>query len=326
MIVNSVFPGFLIARKKIILLIAFTFLTSIVYYFSNRTQLPVLGVFSGYFCLPHKKKEMLLLKKFHIVPLFVSRCFEGDMGLDSDLDGLCDKDELLLKSNPLERFSFHHAVSDRVWFEVSKSQRQQMESLGARCNNMDPDADMLTNCEELILESSRYESINKSQTEENYDLVTLNINHPDTDEDGFVDGIELRLVTAQAPFIYSNEDLNVDGAEILLNNWVSTTPSEGVTIRLNKSMHNDNCYSYEVNGFEKWILKIDGYQSILQSSELSKFDFLVYGILSDSRQPTLSAMYSAQIVTLNYLNGRFEDNPLPKNLEFKKIGQTNESL
>ena len=123
-----------------------------------------------------------------------SVCFNGDLGLDSDSDGLCDEDEERLEGfQPDNRFSFGDGYGDSFhWFALS-----QRQALPPCANNKDEDHDLLTYCEE--------EYINSIES----DYLHLSAHNPDSDEDGIIDGIEVLVYWKDNP-LASRDPNNVE--------------------------------------------------------------------------------------------------------------------
>ena len=291
-----------------------------IHYSKFKSGEPSLGVFAGYFCIPQSGEDKPILKNFHIVPLFVSRCESGRFEIDSDLDGLCDSDELSKGSLPTKRFSKHPAVSDGVWWKLSVQQRSRLDSLARACNTGDQDADFLTNCEELILTSDLYEASNREQTDMLYRLNSLNINHPDTDGDGYVDGIEVRFLNHRAPFIFSNNEIGVDHGEMILRNWATGPEDVSVNIIIKQADNRELCYQYELENLESWLPTVGGFDQLTGQKETVKLDFLIYGLAGFESEPEKSTHYGAKVIAINFSEGRFIEKPLIGSLGFSRIG------
>ncbi|MBK9294049.1 MAG: hypothetical protein IPM57_06325 [Oligoflexia bacterium] len=106
-------------------------------------------------------------------------CFDNAMGMDSDGDGLCDKDELTLGApyQPNNRFSFGDAYSDYIHYAAQIAK----ETLTPCQDRKDEDNDLLTVCEESYM---------KNMTPTGTKLTATDRVNPDTDGDGIGDGIE----------------------------------------------------------------------------------------------------------------------------------------
>ncbi len=307
--------------KLIVTITPLFFVFAFIYHLRLNSYEPSLGIFAGYFCLPQSSGEdKQILKNFHIVPLFVSRCEKGDFEIDSDLDGLCDSDEVLRGSSPTERFSRHPSISDSVWWGLDVQQKARLGSLGEACNTGDQDADLLTNCEEQILASNLYEASNREQTEDLYRLNSLNINHPDTDGDGYIDGVEVRFLNHKAPFIFSNNEIDVD-AETTLRHWKAKPEGVSVDIVISQRDRNSSCYQYELRNLESWMPAIKGFDRLTEQRETVKLDFLIYGLTGFESEPTRATHYGAKVIAVNFSDGRFSEKPLTESLHFSRIGE-----
>ena len=309
----------------IIILITFlVILSSFFYRIQLNTFSPQLGVFGGRFCvLKADLHEPLILKSFHIFPLFVSRCSDdGHLEIDSDLDGLCDSEEIQRGSHPKKRFSMHQKISDGIWWKLNKDQKQRIRTLNF-CNTEDQDADLLTNCEEQVLTSNQYEATNSDHTQALYELGSLNINHPDTDGDGYIDGIEIRFLNEKAPFIFSNDeaDIGIAEAERILSTWQKDPDAPSVEISIQPIESRSSCYEYKLKNFQSWISTVRGFNLLSQNNENSiKLDFLVYALASKESDPDKTSNYGAQVVSIEFLKNTFNENPVDHGFIFSKIG------
>lgn len=308
-----------ITTQIILIIISLFLVFSFIYRLKFNSYKPNLGVFAGYFCIPQPEGDKQILKNFHISPLFVSRCESGRFEIDSDLDGLCDSDETEKGSSPSERFSKHPAISDSVWWQLSVQQKSRIDSLAKACNTGDQDADLLTNCEEQVLTSNIYEASNSEQTKALYQLNSLNINHPDTDEDGYVDGIEVRFLNIRAPFIFSNEEIGISSAEKILSRWQEQPKGASVEIIVRQTGDKSFCYEYELKNFELWISAINGFNRLTRQKGPVKLDFLIYGLTSSESEPEKAAYYGAKVIAVNFFEGRFIEKALDEPLNFSRI-------
>ncbi len=118
------------------------------------------------------------LKKFLVYNLNAGFCEDGKVDVDSDGDGLCDKDEVKYPGfDPTHRFSFQDGYGDYFhWRE-----QRFGEALPKCQDRQDEDFDLLTNCEEAYIRN-RNAPGNVPQNGDARD--------PDTDRDGYIDGIE----------------------------------------------------------------------------------------------------------------------------------------
>jgi hypothetical protein len=118
------------------------------------------------------------LKKLLVYNINAGFCEDGKVDVDSDGDGLCDRDELKYPGfDPQNRFSFLDGYGDFFhWRKVKFG-----ESLPKCDDRKDEDFDLLTNCEEAYIRN-RNAPDGIPQTGDPLD--------PDTDRDGYVDGVE----------------------------------------------------------------------------------------------------------------------------------------
>ena len=131
------------------------------------------------------------LKQFLVYNLNAGFCLDGTVDVDSDVDGMCDKDEILMNSiysgelqaegksfDPANRFSFGDGYGDFYhWLRF----RYPGTTLSACNDRSDNDFDLLTACEEMELKNSS--ALTDDLSRGNPDIF-------DTDRDGVIDGIE----------------------------------------------------------------------------------------------------------------------------------------
>ena len=129
------------------------------------------------------------LKEFLVYNLNAGFCLDGKIDVDSDMDGMCDRDELEMNSiyaeklsaeenlfDPTNRFSFGDGYGDFFhWLRF----KYPGKTLPICTNRLDEDFDLLTVCEENEIQN---------QTED--ELLTGDPKIFDTDKDGIIDGIE----------------------------------------------------------------------------------------------------------------------------------------
>ena len=129
------------------------------------------------------------LKEFLVYNLNAGFCLDGKIDVDSDVDGMCDRDELKMNQiyteeleaegvsfDPSNRFSFGDGYGDFFhWLRF----RYPGKTLPECMDRSDSDFDLLTACEESEIEF---------QTETG--TIRGDSNAFDTDSDGVIDGIE----------------------------------------------------------------------------------------------------------------------------------------
>ncbi len=297
--------------------------SALIYHASQSDEVQVIGLFQGYFCAPDAggEKSAYVLKSFHIAPLFASRCDNGSIELDSDLDGLCDVDEATYNTSPQDRFSVQQGVSDGVWVRLDAEAQKKAQQMGASCDSADQDADLLTSCEEILLQSKRYEALSDDQTESLYSLASLNINNPDTDADGFIDGVEIRLVNRIAPFVFSNEESGIDEAESLLAHWQDSGKSQFIEVDVQPAKQKTGCFSYQVLGLNTWLPQLQAFQDLASQSDAIKLDFLVYALLSEEQNPAESRYYATKVLSAEFKDSKLIDSPAVDSFQFVEIQQ-----
>ncbi len=131
------------------------------------------------------------LKEFLVYNLNAGFCLDGKIDVDSDVDGMCDRDEIAMNNlyaeelsqegksfDPANRFSFGDGYGDFFhWLRF----RYPGKSLTPCHDRSDQDFDLLTKCEEDELENRS--SKDSRMTKGNPEVF-------DTDRDGILDGVE----------------------------------------------------------------------------------------------------------------------------------------
>ncbi|MDE0152182.1 MAG: hypothetical protein OXK80_06810 [Bdellovibrionales bacterium] len=135
---------------------------------------------------------------FVVYNLNAGFCLNGAIGLDSDMDGLCDEDEENMPGfEPHKRFSFKDGYEGYGDYFHWLAFEQQLISLTPCSSQEDTDHDLLTDCEE--------EYINSIES----DFPLLSVNNPDSDGDKILDGIEV-LVYLSKDRLASRNPYNLD--------------------------------------------------------------------------------------------------------------------
>ena len=137
--------------------------------------------------LDSEATELLSMDRFFIYNLSSAFCFDGYMDVDSDLDGLCDRDEEQMEGFfANKKFSFDDGYGDAFhWWAFSEG-----DPLPPCLDRRDEDQDLLTSCEE------RYLNL-KFKNEEG--MIPLKEDHPDSDGDSLIDGIETSIYLSVDP-------------------------------------------------------------------------------------------------------------------------------
>ena len=132
------------------------------------------------------------LKEFLVYNLNAGFCLDGRVDVDSDIDGMCDRDEVEMNRiyadeleaegksfDPANRFSFGDGYGDFFhWLRFRYG-----ANLASCTDRSDEDSDLLTACEE----SEIY------REDEDGKYLTSDPKNFDTDKDGIIDGIETFL-------------------------------------------------------------------------------------------------------------------------------------
>jgi hypothetical protein len=129
-------------------------------------------------------KEPWQLKNLVVYNVNATICEDGKVDADSDADGLCDRDELLYGFDPQNRWTNGKPYGDYFyWRELKYGEVVPKCSLEeGEVGESDNDFDLLTLCEESYLFNA-----SPSGTE----WTNGNPVNPDTDLDGFLDGLEI---------------------------------------------------------------------------------------------------------------------------------------
>lgn len=146
------------------------------------------------------------IKNFVVYNMSASLCEDGRIEVDSDGDGVCDRDETRMGLNPTKRFS----ISGSPYGDFFHFRRIKYGEILPACldssGRADPDFDLLTNCEEKYMK-------NVSPNPSTLPLYPEVLN-PDTDQDGFLDGIEsmmFRLLTSPTNMLDVLTDFDNEG-------------------------------------------------------------------------------------------------------------------
>ncbi len=202
------------------------------------------------------------LKEFLVYNLNAGFCLDGKVDVDSDADGMCDRDELEMNRlyatelsaegksfDPTNRFSFEDGYGDFFHWLCF---RYPGKTLPGCTDRSDEDFDLLTACEENEIENHMEENILRG------DPAAF-----DTDRDGIVDGIETfvyfgsqntgRATRYTAALDPENLEDNPDGEESVLvqikqhrNPWLEDSglnTAYDTTIKPYQTTHND-CYEF----------------------------------------------------------------------------------
>lgn len=192
-------------------------------------------------------KEPWSLKEFVVYNLNSTVCIDGQMGPDSDSDGLCDKDEEANGFDPTNKFTMGDGYGDYFhWREYAYG-----ESLPTCFDRTDLDFDLLTFCEEQYLYNANPLVIDDFRGDPE---------NPDTDLDGILDGIEaFNFRTTRAAAVdtfntYRSYDDEKDSARVQIiqgrNPEENDEAGKKQEITINNLGVNDNgqnCYDIETS-------------------------------------------------------------------------------
>lgn len=208
--------------------------------------------------------EPYKVKYFGVYNLTSAPCFDGTIGPDSDMDGLCDRDEVELNNNPFvlsrtngQRFdltnrnSFHPNFSDLIYYRHIMFN----EALPLNCENEgDEDFDLLNSCEEQFLMTNDPQGPTDRWTER----MVMNGKHADkqnfdSDGDGILDYLEfVWFFDKAAAMNYHSVSQRTNGYrnDVLFENHLnprnphSSAPYEPNFRHVRINQFGQNCYSY----------------------------------------------------------------------------------
>ncbi|MGE0764075.1 MAG: vWA domain-containing protein [Bdellovibrionales bacterium] len=150
--------------------------------------------------------EPWFLSRFMVYNLTAGYCLDGSIDTDSDMDGMCDKDEYSMSAHGFSsqnRFSFGDGYGDYFHWRRFKYR----ESLPPCNDRSDEDHDLLTACEERYVRNERpFPDFGKTGDPKQYD----------SDRDGMLDGIETFVFfTRSMAFALDGTNLTIsfDGEE-----------------------------------------------------------------------------------------------------------------
>lgn len=210
--------------------------------------------------------EPWIIKSFVVTNLNAATCDDGSVDVDSDADGLCDKDELRYNMelrdklmapgsvfngrsfDPYNRNSFSPYLNDSLFYKHAVFG----EAIPINCNDgADPDHDLMNNCEEQYLQATTPVGPTQKWTEAmGNDGDPFNF---DSDGDGFLDGFEFSMTRNKSS---ANDRNNV--AQMFLGlrldaifqqhlNWRNPMSSQAYDGQFRFSRVNSNgqnCYTY----------------------------------------------------------------------------------
>ena len=207
----------------------------------------------------------LVIKQFMVTNVTSAPCDDGTMGIDSDADGLCDKDEIAYNTslakdpiegprmkghtfNPTSRNSFGNVYNDYINYRTIK----YGEAVDTNCTTTtSTSADLLNDCEKLFVSSTTPDGPTTPWTAAMG--TTGDPKNFDSDGDGFLDYIELIFGRSRsAGMDFNSTNTSIQGytmSQILLQHRNPINPSNAVAYDpdFHFTQANDagqNCYSY----------------------------------------------------------------------------------
>ena len=264
-------------------------------------------------------------------------CSDGSIDADSDVDGICDKDEIKYNSDsifasrlgtskkfdPKNRNSFSSAYNDSFYwkFELMPTGSGLIE---CGISQPDEDFDFLNSCEESMI----YDS--KANGPFDGWLIPGNVankKNPDSDGDVFLDWIEfswLRLDSAfSAPVNYTSTfdqyapnitaDMVMAEHRNMLNAALFDKTSYDTTLKFTRfNEKGENCYSFDQKQlalYNTLAIKdksmIGGYESLVHQAGENKI--LIYFIAVKDQSPNDEGVLFHTIKTFSYSGAATED-------------------
>lgn len=209
-----------------------------------------------------------IIKKFLVANLNAAPCDDGTMGVDTDADGICDKDELTYNQawmsnpayqafakrmggkvfDPKNRNSFDKNYNDLFYLQHIT----QNTLIDSNCSAFADDAhDLLNTCEKALISSTSPSGPTPTWT--NRMGSTADPKNMDSDGDGFIDWLEVEFERNLSPALdFNNISRSAGGYrmdEIISQHRNPRNPSSSIAYDgqfLSSGVNADgqNCYSY----------------------------------------------------------------------------------
>lgn len=210
-----------------------------------------------------------------------STCLNGTVGVDSDSDGMCDEDEVRYGLNPQKRNSFPTLTDERGKVTDLRGYGDYFhwrrivfgESLPACADATDEDHDLLTKCEEQYIVNQRPSTV-FPDGKPRYNGDPKN---PDTDLDGFLDGIEIFMFKDKGS---ANDYLNV------LRSYDGESDSSGTQLRQhrNPTVWDPGAFAYDI------IINPKGYEEGKTCYSYSQSRLELFNTLEVKEEDTLPGL------------------------------------
>jgi hypothetical protein len=212
--------------------------------------------------------EPYIIKNFNVYNLSAANCDDGTVSVDSDSDGLCDKDERrynqIFANQPAakermkgkqfsetNRYSFHPAIHDGIYYRHIAFN----ENIPKDCTDTrDSDFDLATTCEEKYLFNSSPQGPTVRWTE---DMLKrgreADPDYFDSDGDGLLDMLEyLFFKNKSSAMNYNNIFERTNGMQndyLFANRLNPLNPRSSIPYaidfqRVSPNERGQNCYSY----------------------------------------------------------------------------------
>ena len=219
--------------------------------------------------------EPYQIKDFFVYNLNSTLCDNGEMGVDSDADGLCDQDEdrynIIYQAkidgdinythkrfDKYSRNSFSPAFSDM--FILKNLQGEALPTCSVTESKLDTDMDLLNECEEKFLANSQPQGPTQVWTTEmlTKEKHTSRTNF-DSDGDGIMDSLEFFFFKEKgAALNYNSIDRSVFGRtyyDLFKNHQSKVRPESSkpynIDVRqVEKNDQGQNCYTFSQESLE----------------------------------------------------------------------------
>jgi hypothetical protein len=258
------------------------------------------------------------IRSFVVSNLNAAPCDDGTMGVDTDADGLCDKDEISYNTDwspdriarmngktfdPYNRNSFNPSFNDLIYHEhITKTSYVDESCVPAKDANgyaIDEDGDLLNECEEAYIKISN--AATAAGPNANWTSLMQTDADPknfDSDGDGFTDWMEFVFErSAAAAMNYNSITREVDGFrmdEIMMkhlnpNNPRASIAYDGKFLRSQVNDASQNCYSYSQETLPVYashdikVDKVSGYANLAHAADENVV--LIYYIQTPQSDP-----------------------------------------
>lgn len=276
--------------------------------------------------------EPYIIKNFNVYNLNAANCDDGTVSVDSDADGLCDKDERrynqLFSSQPAakermmgkefsetNRYSFHPAIHDGIFYRhIAFNENIPKDCIDTRDN----DFDLATTCEEKYLFNASPQGPTVRWTEDMLQRGReADPDYFDSDGDGLLDMLEyLFFKNKSSAMNYNNIFERTNGMQndyLFANRLNPLNPRSSLPYaidfqRVSPNERGQNCYSYN-------------------QSQLPLYQTRALSVTEAGGSLDLSHVEHENVILISYIQV-LENNPNSKGIlrySFQKISPENQN-